>query len=232
MSRRDYRTFFVPNMLLPLLRPAALRLLPRHIRTVTYDISSGGFNGASPTDQKTLQEAAELINAPVNASAVAEPDDLDAVFLPFLPPVKPKEPFMNIPPAEDPLLHLLASCIMKGGKRSRASGIVSRTLLHIHAYTRAPALPILRQAIFSLAPTVRCMSQKHSTKTINRPIPLSEKQSIRAAIALLLKSVDNRNTGDMLEERLARELIDIITNPENGSMKRKAEAHKFAMINR
>lgn len=164
----------------------------------------------------------------------ASPDIRPVYISSFSPSTKSKtSQFMNIPPAEDPLLHFMASFIMKRGKRARASRIVSRTLLHIHAYTKAPALPIVRHAIFSLAPAVRTMNHKWSTKMVHKPVPLTEKQSVWRALDWLLKACEHRRTGDTLEERLAREIIDIVQNPQtNSTLALRAKAHEHAMINR
>ncbi|KAK7049253.1 hypothetical protein VNI00_005854 [Paramarasmius palmivorus] len=140
-------------------------------------------------------------------------------------------PLMNIPPQEDPLLHYLASRIMRNGNRTRASRTISRTLLHLHAWTRQPPLPILRQAIFALAPAARVASQTHGAKIIQQPMPLSEKKGIYYAVKWLLEEVEGRNGGPTLEERLAREII-LLVKGESKALDKKATFHKLAMSNR
>ncbi|KAK0461757.1 ribosomal protein S7 domain-containing protein [Desarmillaria tabescens] len=148
-----------------------------------------------------------------------------------LPPDDPKSTFMNIPPPEDPLLEFLATMIMKHGKKAKASKIVSRTLLHIHAYTRAPPLPILREALFAISPLTICLRVKTTAlKHIMKPVPLSERRSLRKGISWLLDEC--KRPGPLsLEERLAREIIEIM----NGTSKilgKRDSAHKEAMLNK
>ncbi|KAG2745226.1 hypothetical protein P692DRAFT_20742053 [Suillus brevipes Sb2] len=67
--------------------------------------------------------------------------------------------------------------ILSSGKRARAEHIVSRTLLCIHALTRAPPLPILRHALITASPAVKCVSQKRSGTSIVRPTALTKKRA-------------------------------------------------------
>ncbi|KAK0190580.1 ribosomal protein S7 domain-containing protein [Armillaria mellea] len=148
-----------------------------------------------------------------------------------LPPDNPKSTFMNIPPPEDPLLQFLATMVMKHGKKAKASKIVSRTLLHIHAYTRAPPLPILREALFAISPLTVCLRVKTTAlKHIMKPVPLSERRSLRKGISWLLDEC--KRPGPLaLEERLAREIIEILNGTSKILAKRDA-AHKEAMLNK
>ncbi|THV06888.1 ribosomal protein S7 [Dendrothele bispora CBS 962.96] len=138
---------------------------------------------------------------------------------------------MNIPPQEDPLLHYIASRLMRHGHRARASQIVSRILLHIHAYTRAPPLPILRQAIFAAAPAVRCLNHRRATKQVLKPIALSEKQGIWYAVEWILKECEDQKGPMRTEEKFAREIIKIIRR-DSKVLENKERMHKEAMLNR
>ncbi|KAE9405864.1 hypothetical protein BT96DRAFT_1015341 [Gymnopus androsaceus JB14] len=104
--------------------------------------------------------------------------DLDIELPPSVFAERVQPNLINIPPQQDPLLQFLASRLMNHGHRQKASRIVSRTLLNIHAYTRAPPLPILRRAIFALSPAVRLLKHRHSTKTIYKPVAVSEKRGV------------------------------------------------------
>ncbi|KAG1780429.1 ribosomal protein S7 domain-containing protein [Suillus placidus] len=137
---------------------------------------------------------------------------------------------MLIPPASDPLLHFLASSLLNHGKRARAERIVSRTLLYIHALTRAPPLPILRHALITASPAVKCISQKRSGKNVVRPAALTEKQRIRAGVHAVLAASKNKS-GKTVEERLAREIIAVV-NGDSKAITDKELAHKQAMVNR
>ncbi|KAJ7180469.1 ribosomal protein S7 domain-containing protein [Mycena filopes] len=170
----------------------------------------------------------------------------------YLPPIGANsrgprfEPLMNVPPAEDPLLHMLTSMIMTHGHRAKARRIVSNTLLHIFTLTRVPPLPILREAVLLASPAVKTKSQTDGAKTTFTPVALSEKQRTHYGILWLLAACRSR-TGRRLEERLAREMIDIVQRIQEASLMspdqlkqhrfpgllgHKQDQHKFAMINR
>lgn len=137
---------------------------------------------------------------------------------------------MEIPPAEDPLLQYFTSSLLNHGKRARASRITSQVLLHIHAFTRAPPLPILQQAIIDAAPAVRTLMHRQGGKTVAKPIALGEKQRTRYAVRAILDASKTK-TGRTIEERLARELIAVIKG-DSEALKTKREIHRFAMVNR
>ena len=141
---------------------------------------------------------------------------------------------MLIPPEEDPLLRFLTNMIMRHGERKKAARTVARTLLHLHTMTRARPLEIVREAILTASPAVKIMTQKHGAKIMYKPIALSEKQRAHFGIKWLLDSAKARPE-HTLEERLAREMIDILqaTSKEDSEvLKKKLEVHGLAMRNR
>ncbi|KAI0043497.1 ribosomal protein S7 [Auriscalpium vulgare] len=170
--------------------------------------------------------------APTGAIETMLPGFASAPPKPTLLRAAPGQPILlDIPPVEDPLLQYLANKIQKHGKRKQAARIVSRTLLWLHTLTRAPPLPIVREAIFAASPAVRSLNHRHGAKTVARPIALGEKQRTRYAVDWILKTVKEKKNGQTLEERLARELIAVL-NGDSGVLKKKEEAHRFAMVNR
>ncbi|KAI0646627.1 ribosomal protein S7 [Trametes meyenii] len=137
---------------------------------------------------------------------------------------------IHIPPAEDPLLHLFTSCVMKHGKRQEAARVTSKMLLHIHAFTKAPPLPILRQAVVTAAPLLRCRQFKRAAKQFVFPMPLNERQRARQAIMSILKA-SNSKGGKHLAERAAREVIAVIKG-DSTAIKNKIDVHKLAVLHR
>ena len=139
-------------------------------------------------------------------------------------------PMLNIPPAEDPLLHYLTSSIMKHGRRSKAARITSRTLLHLHSFTRSEPLPLLREAILAASPAVKCLTHRHGAKNVHKPVALGEKQKTRFAVQWILEASDSK-PGKTLEERLAREIIAVLEG-NSKALAKKMELHRLAMVNR
>ncbi|THH15514.1 hypothetical protein EW146_g4973 [Bondarzewia mesenterica] len=207
-------------MLSPL-RQAACRSLPRvsFARTISVLSDTTLGDGLRHLD---------IPESPIKILPIAE------ATLPTPPPstlLRPGQPpILDIPPAEDPLLSYLTNSIMKHGNRKRAARIVSRTLLWIHTFTRAPPLPILRKAIIDASPFVRAMTHRHGAKNVSMPIALSEKQRTRFAVQWVLKESRNKS-GQTLEERLAREIIAVIQGSTK-VLENKARVHDFATANR
>jgi small subunit ribosomal protein S7 len=178
---------------------------------------------------KDREEARAVI---AEAAPVVREEDLDIEIPPLADLTLVVPPYVKIPFPEDPLLRLLVGCIMRDGKKARAQKQVSRALQIIHAYTRAPPLPLMRYAIFAVSPAVKNVKVKHPTKTIIKPVALSERRSIRKGIDLLLTYLEGRRIGGpTFEERLAREVIKIITG-ESAVLNKTAEIHREAMLNR
>ncbi|KAI0696996.1 ribosomal protein S7 [Cerioporus squamosus] len=137
---------------------------------------------------------------------------------------------IHIPPAEDPLLHLFTSMMMRHGKRQQASRVVTRMLLHIHAFTQAAPMPILREAVVAAAPLLRCRSFKRAAKQFVFPIPLSERQRAWQAIRWIVDESRKRG-GRHDEERLAREVIAIVKG-DSEVLRKKEAVHKLAVLHR
>lgn len=196
--------------MLPVFRTAV-----RSLRQSTR--SSSTLAEGNPTDQLANFGLQAVITSR-QASSVASPS-------------KPNLPVMlNIPPAEDPLLHYLTSSIMKHGRRSKAAHITSHTLLHLHSFTRSEPLPLLREAIFAVSPAVKCLSHRYGSKNVYKPIALGEKQRTRYAVKWILEASDSK-PGKTLEERLAREVIAVLEG-NSKALAKKAELHRIAMVNR
>jgi len=196
------------------MRLTAVRIPPRPARAMSV--------GSSAFDSSTLSDAFSALGADVPGAEVNQSRSI--------PPPSSSPPIMNIPPAEDPLLHYITSSLLKHGHRAKASRITSRTLLHIHAFTRAPPLPILREAIRAASPAVRSLMHRSGAKTVPKPIALGEKQQTRFAVQWILKASEKKS-GRTVEERLARELIAVVQGTSE-ALKKKEEVHRFAMINR
>ncbi|RDX44645.1 ribosomal protein S7 [Lentinus brumalis] len=137
---------------------------------------------------------------------------------------------IHIPPAEDPLLHLFTSMVMRHGKRQEAARKITRMLLHIHAFTKAPPMPILRQAIVAAEPLLRCRSFKRAAKQFVFPIPLNDRQRAWQALKWIIEESKKRG-GRHEEERLAREVIAIVKG-DSQVLKHKEAVHKLAVLHR
>lgn len=192
------------------------------------------FRAATSSLRRSTRFSSTLVEG--NATNILADSGLQATIasqqtLPTASTSKSRLPAMlNIPPAEDPLLHYLTSCIMKHGRRSKAAHITSRTLLHLHAFTRCEPLPLLREAISAASPAVKCLSHRHGSKNVHKPIALGEKQRTRFAVKWILEASDSR-PGKTLGERLAKEVIAVLQG-DSKALTKRMELHRTAMVNR
>ncbi|KAI1786849.1 ribosomal protein S7 [Ganoderma leucocontextum] len=203
-------------------RQAAARVAFRRavgVRTLTTDPLA-----ADAAKQPSSIPSPALATTPLMASSSSASTSLSNSSASVQPPV------IHIPPAEDPLLHLFTSMVMFDGKRQMASRVVTQMLLHIHAFTKAPPLPILRQAIDTAAPLLRCRQFKRAAKQYVFPMPLSERQRARTAIKWIWEAAKNKG-GKHVPERLAREVIAVVKG-ESDVLKKKSDVHKLAVLHR
>jgi len=208
--------------MLPSLRHVCARTSRTSIRSLATSSSSDTVNDVLATVGNVINENAEIVTETKHSSPPATQT------VPTSTSTSPS--IFNIPPEEDPLLRLLTNMIQTNGNRQKAARITSRTLLHLHAFTRAPPLPILRQAIHAAAPAVKCSTTRLGPKTLIRPNALGEKQRVHIAIDWILKASSTKS-GQTLEERLAREMIAVIKG-DSEALKKKELMHKEAFANR
>lgn len=140
------------------------------------------------------------------------------------------KPLILIPPAQDPLLTYISNTIMRDGKRTQADRTVTKMLTLIHTMTRAPPLPIVREAVLSASPLVKCISQRRSVKVTQKPIALSERHRTAYGVKWILWASAARPE-PTLEGRLAREIVAVLQG-DSRALSKKAEVHRQAMINR
>ncbi|KAG6899179.1 hypothetical protein C0993_012625 [Termitomyces sp. T159_Od127] len=185
----------------------------------------GLATASSARDKQTIDLAMAQLGQVAVIAHAARP-------VPAVPqPAPSAQTIVNIPPAEDPLLHYVTSHLMRHGHRARASRIVSNILLYIHAWTRAPPLPILRKAILDAAPAVRTLSHRTGGKTTFKPTALSEKKRMFFALKHI-KDASRARSGRTIEERMAREMINIVEGVDSEAVKAKRKMHEFATVNR
>jgi len=137
---------------------------------------------------------------------------------------------LRLPLPQDPLLTYMTSLLLHDGLRHKAAQQTARTLEHIHLLTRAPPLPILREAVRLVSPSVRVVTQRKRAKNLQTPHPLNDKQRARYAIKWILKASEKRGE-KKVEQRVAMEMINVLRG-ESEALKRKQELHRLAVANR
>ncbi|KAJ2924700.1 hypothetical protein H1R20_g12388, partial [Candolleomyces eurysporus] len=141
-----------------------------------------------------------------------------------------EDALFEVPPERDPLLQFLTTSVMKHGRYARAKKVISEMLLHIHTLTRAPPIPIVREAILKASPAVRVASTKVGARAIVRPIALSERQRTGKGIKWIIEASHDK-PGKQMQVRLAKEMVAVVRG-QSSALKKKEEAHKSAMVAR
>ena len=196
---------------------------PANVRTLTDSVASDALQHAAPNaGEANILSALSSSQRPAVASTSTSTARTAAS--------STDTANIHIPPAEDPLLHLFTSCVMKHGKRQEATRVTAKMLLHLHAFTKAPPLPIFREAIAKASPLLRCRQFKRAAKQYVFPMPLNERQRARQAIKWILDSSDKKG-GKHLPERAAREVIAVIKG-DSEVIKKKVDVHKLAVLHR
>ncbi|KAG8743189.1 hypothetical protein FRC10_000260 [Ceratobasidium sp. 414] len=137
----------------------------------------------------------------------------------------------QLPATADPLLDFTAALLQKHGERTKAARIVTNILDHIHIITGgAPALPIFREAVRLVSPSVKVVTQKRRAKNLPTPRPLTERTRTRAGILAILKASERRPERSV-SQRVGRECVNVLRG-ESDAIKKLEEVHRFATANR
>lgn len=137
----------------------------------------------------------------------------------------------QLPATADPLLDFTAALLQKHGERTKSARTVARILSHIHLITGgAPALPIFREAVRLVSPSVKVVTQKRRAKNLPTPRPLTERARTRSGILAILKASDKRGERKVWE-RVGRECVNVLRG-ESDALKKLEEVHRFAVANR
>lgn len=212
----------------------------RRMTTIPGDLQAGE---ATPENNSGLLSKSSLIQETASAGHSSPLESTPSSSTsPILPqPTTPKHRpayldlpdhkiFLDIPPAADPLIQYITSALQHDGKRHTAERRVKRMLLFLHTLTRAEPLPLLREAVFKVSPSIRTVRHRHATKEIIIPVALKEKQQVRRAVHWMLKESETRG-GRTVEERLAREIV-LVLNGTSKALNARDALHKLAMVNR
>ncbi|KAI0360354.1 ribosomal protein S7 [Trametes cingulata] len=207
------------------IRHAAARVSLRraaNVRTLTNNAAADALKHAAPSASAEFPPTLSSSQAPAVASTSTSASHATTKS-------SSAQPVIHIPPAEDPLLALFTNYIMSHGERQKAQRITSRMLLHIHAFTKAPPMPILREAVAAAAPLLRCRQFKRAAKQFVFPMPLNERQRARQAIEWIYEA--SHKKGGSMGERLAREVIAVLKG-ESKVLELKENRHKLAVLHR
>ena len=118
--------------------------------------------------------------------------------------------------------------IMYEGKKSVAEQIVYGALDGVQA--KADPLPLFKQALDNVAPSVEVRSRRVGGATYQVPVEVRTERRQALAIRWIINAARERNDKTMVD-RLANELLDA-SNNRGAAVKKREDTHRMAEANR
>lgn len=120
--------------------------------------------------------------------------------------------------------------VMKGGKKSVATGLVYDAFDIIEERTKKNPLEIFEQAINKVSPLMEVKPRRVGGATYQVPMEVPPYRQFALATRWILASAKDRS-GRSFSERLAHELMDAANNA-GSSIRKREETHRMAEANR
>ena len=142
----------------------------------------------------------------------------------------PKRKIIPDPKFKDKLVTKFTNCLMTGGKKSTAEGILYGAFDVIQARHKEDPLEIFRKALDNVKPKLEVKSRRVGGATYQVPIEISFERQESLALRWIVDAASGRK-GMPMKDALAAEIIDAYNN--TGSVvKKKEDTHKMAQANR
>ncbi|KAK4688069.1 small subunit ribosomal protein S7, partial [Tremellales sp. Uapishka_1] len=218
----------------------SIRTSLRAIRLPGRSFATSATRLAETTPPPTTETPAESGFAALASLFQTPPAPASSAFQPHVPPPLTSLSRSELrgylphalPPKIDPTLDLFTNLLMKHGKKAEAQGMVSRILSLLQNATNSPPLPLLHQAFTQCSPSIRMVSIKQGSKSVQSPRGLNERQRLRQGIMWMLKCAERgRKSGAKREDRIAREILAVLEGTSE-VFKRIEEVHRAGMVNR
>ena len=128
------------------------------------------------------------------------------------------------------LISKFVNCMMYGGKKSTAQGIVYGALTIIEQKTADDPVKLFKKAVENVKPVLEVKSRRVGGLTYQVPVEVNPNRRTSLSIRWILAY--SRTRGEKwMEEKLAGELIDAANNRGN-SIKKKEDTHRMAEANK
>ena len=142
----------------------------------------------------------------------------------------PKRKIIPDPKFKDKLVTKFTNCLMLGGKKSVAEGILYGAFDVIQARHKEEPLEVFRKALDNVKPKLEVKSRRVGGATYQVPVEVRPER--RVALGMRWLVIYSRNRGEKtMRERLAAELVDAAQLRGN-SVKKKDDTHKMAEANK
>jgi small subunit ribosomal protein S7 len=128
------------------------------------------------------------------------------------------------------IINKLTNLIMRNGKKSVASKILRNSLIKVASQLDITQEQALKKCLSNIKPLIDARSKKVGRTSYIIPYAVTEEQSIKLALKILVISARERKERSFVD-KLVNEFIDAINNRGN-SVKKRNEIHKLAEANK
>jgi small subunit ribosomal protein S7 len=130
----------------------------------------------------------------------------------------------------DVILTKFMNSIMYDGKKSIAEAIVYDAFDIIEQKMRSEPLPVFKQALDNVAPSIEVRSRRVGGATYQVPVEVRAERRQALAIRWIINAARGRNDKTMVD-RLSAELMEAANNRGN-AVKKREDTHRMAEANR
>ena|SRR3984957_18668855 len=128
------------------------------------------------------------------------------------------------------LVSKFVNCMMYGGKKSTAQGILYGAFRIVEKKTSDDPLKLFKKAVENVKPVLEVKSRRVGGSTYQVPVEVNPARRTSLSIRWLLGYSRSRGEKSM-EEKLAGELMDAANNRGN-AIKKKEDTHRMAEANK
>ena len=142
----------------------------------------------------------------------------------------PKRKIIPDPKYKDKLVAKFTNCLMQGGKKSVAEGILYGAFDVIQSRHKEDPLEVFRKALDNIKPKLEVKSRRVGGATYQVPVEVKPGRRTSLSIRWIITYAQARGEKTM-QDKLAGELLDASNNRGN-AVKKKEDTHKMAEANK
>jgi len=135
------------------------------------------------------------------------------------------------PMYQSTLLSKFVNCMMYGGKKSTAQGLLYNAMDVIQKKTQDDPLKLFKKAIENIKPVLEVKSRRVGGSNYQVPVEVNPNRRLSLAIRWVVGYATERGDGKTMQEKLAMEFLDA-ANLRGGAVKKREDTHRMAEANK
>ncbi len=142
----------------------------------------------------------------------------------------PKREVLADPLYSSALVTKFINCMMYGGKRSTAQGILYDAMTVVQSKTQDDPIKVFKKAVDNVKPSLEVKSRRVGGSNYQVPVEVNPNRRTSLALRWLISFARKRPERGMIQ-KLANEIMDA-ANLRGGAFKKKEDTHKMAEANK